>query len=264
MPAPSPGNAASPPNIVPPPGIEGQDFFVESVVDLPTPYVGQQVVYTFRFYQAIKLYRPPQHEMPIFNRMDTIGLPVQQYNLDVGNRTYLITEIRTALFPKTAGNVRIGPAQLVLPGNYFEEPVEFYTGPATLQVKTLPGNAPTGFNGAVGQYQIEAWFSPQIAVVNQPGTFSVAVSGTGNVHTLPEPIWPNLSGWRPYDSLTNATTEMSDGRMIGTRIYERLIMSDILILRSVTFQIVPLDSKSANFFSSRLTVGLKLRLYTGR
>jgi len=225
-PVPSPGNAAPVPNIAPPLDIEGQDFFVESAVDLATPYVGQQVVYTFRFYQAIKLYQPPQHEMPIFAGLDTIGLPVQQYNLAIGSRTYLVTEIRMALFPKTAGNIRIGPAQLVLPGNYFEEPVEFYTGPATLQVKALPDNAPAGFNGAVGQYQIEAWYSPQIAVVNQPGTFSVAVSGTGNINTLPEPIWPNLSGWRPYDSQTNATIEMRDGRMVGTRIYERLIMSD--------------------------------------
>lgn len=225
-PAPSPGNAVPPNTVVPPPRLNEQDFFVESLVDLSDPFIGQQVIYTVRFYQAIKLYQKPQFEMPLFNGFDTLGLPVQEYNLDIDGRTYLITEFRTALFPKTAGNISIGPARLAFPGNFFEEPVELYSEPTALQVKSLPDNPPPGFNGAVGQYQIEAWFSPQIAVVNQPATFSVAVSGTGNIHKLSEPIWPNLNNWRAYDTLASVSTELKNGQIVGTRIYERLIVSD--------------------------------------
>jgi hypothetical protein len=227
-PAPSPGNSVAPEKIVPPTGLIGQDFFVESGVNLSNPYIGQQMIYTFRFYQGLKLYRQPQFEMPLFTGLDTIGLPVREYNLKIGGRTYLITEIRTALFPKSDGNIVIGPGLLGFPGNFFEEPAELHTEPVVLQVKSLPDNAPPGFNGAVGQYQIEAWFSPQVAVINQPSTFQVAISGIGNIHTLPEPIWPRLNGWRTYDSTSSLTTDMKEGLMIGTRVYERLIVSDRL------------------------------------
>ncbi len=225
-PAPSPGNAATPGNVIPPAGLQGQDFFVESVVDLSAPYIGQQIIYTFRFYQAIKLYRKPQYEMPIFNGLDTVGLPVREYNLDAARRTYLVTEIRTTLFPEVDGKIVIGPALLAFPGNFFEEPVELLTEPVILDVKNLPGDAPSGFNGAVGQYEIEAWVSPQVAVTNQTSTLQVAISGAGNIHALPEPIWPRLNGWRTYDSMSSLTTDMKDGVMSGTRVYERLIVSN--------------------------------------
>jgi hypothetical protein len=224
-PAPSPGNAVAPADIAPPAGLEGEDFFVESVVDVPDPYIGQQLIYTFRFYQAIQLHRQPQYEMPIFNGFETIGLPVQEYNLDLADRTYLISEIRTALFPKTAGSLTIAPSRLMFPGNFFEEPVELYTEPITVEVRSLPDNPPPGFNGAVGQYSIEAWFSPEVAVMNQPSTYSVAISGIGNVHTLPQPVWPVLHQWRTYDSLNSLSTDMQDGHMAGTRVYELLIIA---------------------------------------
>ena len=198
---------------------------MKSVADLPTPYLGQQLIYTFRFYQAIQLYRKPQYEMPTFSRFDTLGLPVQEYNLDIGGRTYLISEIRMVLFPKTTGNITIGPARLMFPGSFFEEPVELYTQPVTIQVRSLPDNAPSGFNGAVGQFELKSWFSPQVAIINQPATFHVAVSGVGNISSLPEPIWPELKAWRTYDSLNSLTTEMKDDLITGTRVYERLMIS---------------------------------------
>ncbi|HMR68098.1 MAG TPA: BatD family protein, partial [Anaerolineae bacterium] len=104
-PAPSPHHAVPPGNVKPPPELNDQDFFVEAVVDQGNPFVGQQLTYIFRFYQAIKIYRPPQIEMPLFNGFETLGMPVQEYNLDLGDRTYLVMEMRTALFPKSSGNL---------------------------------------------------------------------------------------------------------------------------------------------------------------
>lgn len=223
-PVPSQGNAVQPADVAPPAGLAGQDFYVESQVDTSTPYIGQQVTYTFRFFQAIQLYRPPQYDGPLFTGFKTLGMPVQEYNLHIGDRVYLITEIQTALFPQTPGRVTIDRARLMFPGNFFEEPVELFTEPVTLNVQQLPGNAPTDFNGAVGQYEIRAWFSPPGAVVDQPASYYVAVTGVGNIENLPEPTWPGLSGWRTYDSLSSLATEITEGRISGTRVYERLVV----------------------------------------
>ncbi len=226
-PAPSAGNAVKPANISPPPTLQGQDFFIEAQVDQPKPYLGQQIIYTFRFYQAIQVYRQPELDGPLFVGFETMGLPVREYNLDIDGRTYLISEIRTALFPKSAGDITIGPARLMFPGNIYEQPVELYTDPVTVEVKPLPQNAPPHFSGAVGQFKIESSFSPQVAVVNQPSTFLVAVSGLGNIPLLPEPVWPDLAGWRMYDSLSSLTTDtQEDGLMTGTRVFERLVVAD--------------------------------------
>lgn len=227
-PAPSPNHAVAPGNIKPPNDLKGQDFYVEAVVDEANPYVGQQLTYTFRFYQSIQLYRKPQLEMPIFNGFETLGMPVQEYNLEVAGQIYLVSEIRMALFPKSTGLINIGAAQLIFPGSFFDEAVELYTKPIKVEVKPLPDAAPSGFNGAVGRYEIKAWFSPQVAVINQPSTLSVAVSGEGNISSLPDPIWPSLHQWRTYDSLTSQSTDIKNGQMVGTRVYERLLVSNEL------------------------------------
>lgn len=227
-PVPSAGHAIPSINIVPPAELKEHDFYVESVVDTETPYVGQQLIYTFRFYQALNLYQKPQYEMPIFNGLDTIGLPVQEYNLDFGDRTYLVTEIRMALFPTIDGHITIGPARLTLPGNFFEDPVELVTNPINLQVKSLPDGAPPGFRGAVGQFQIEAGFSPQVAVANQPSTYQVMITGIGNIKMLPQPIWPNLNGWRIFDSQSVVNADTASESLAGTRTFELVMASDRL------------------------------------
>ncbi len=226
-PAPAPGNAVSPPDdITPPADLNGQDFFVESRVNLTKPFVGQQIVHTFRIYQAIQLYREPKYDASPFTEFETRGLPVQQYNLEVAGRTYLITEIRTALFPKRPGQLTIGPDRLLLVGNVYEAPVELYTEPVALEVRALPDNAPPDFKGVVGQYEIKSWFSAPTAVVDQPTTLYVAVSGTGNIEMLPEPVWPELPNWRGFDALASFTTQMEDDLMTGARVYERLMVPD--------------------------------------
>lgn len=223
-PAPSPGNTVNPADVAPPPDLAGDDFFIEALVDLPNPYLGQQLIYTFRFYQALQVYRQPQFDSPLLPEFEQMGLPVQEYNLDAAGRTYLVSEIRTALFPKSTGKITIGPARLMLPGNIYEEPLDLYTEPIEIEVKPLPENPPPGFNGAIGQYEVEAWFKPAEAVVNQPATLYVAVSGTGNVRDLPDLIWPELPGWQAYNSLTSLTTAMEGNAMTGARVYERVMV----------------------------------------
>ncbi len=224
-PLPSSGNEVNPDDITPPPDLKEQDFFIESLVDIQQPYVHQQIIHTFRFYQAIQLYKEPNYDEPLFTGFETAGLPVRQYNLEIGGRTYLINEIRTMLFPKKVGTVTIRPARLVLLGNFYEDPVEMYSEAVTVEVRALPDDAPAGFNGAVGQYDLKAWFRPTVAVVNQPSTFYVAISGAGNMNLLPEPSWPQTDWWRAYDTLTSVTTDITEDKlMTGTRVFERLVV----------------------------------------
>lgn len=224
-PLPSGGNEVNPDDIIPPDELAGQDFFIESLVDIQRPYIHQQIIHTFRFYQAIHLYQEPRYDEPLFTDFERVGLPVRQFNLDIEQRTYLITEIRTMLFPKEIGSLTIRPARMVLLGNFYEDPVEMFSENVTVEVQPLPDDAPAGFTGAVGQYKVKSWFSPKEAVINQPATFYIAISGAGNMNLLPEPAWPTSDWWRAYDTLNSLTTDVEDDEvMTGTRVFERLVV----------------------------------------
>lgn len=205
--------------------LSGQDFFVEAEVDNPTPYLGQQVVYTFRFYQAVSLLGQPGYDSPDFvGFWNQQGTQQQQYTVRVSGRTYRVTALQTILFPTSAGEHIIEPAVLQLPGSLFQAGRTLRSEPVTVTVRPLPDPTPDGFSGAVGQLNITATAEPTSVVINEPVTLRVTVSGQGNIETLPDPALPEPAGWRAFESTSLVNTQLEDGRLTGSRVYEQLLV----------------------------------------
>lgn len=208
----------------------GQESFVEANVDNPNPYLGEQVTYTFRYYQAgddmfSSFFDQPQFEPPAFKGFWTENqTDQQQYRLQYGGRLYNVTELTTVLFPSVVGPVTIEPATLTVSGGFFSRGGRMQTRPVTLDVKQLPANAPAGFNGAVGQYQIQAAVDTTQTKVNEPVTWQVTITGQGNINAIPDPIWPEIDNWRSFESEATINSHMQNGVMAGTRTYERLLV----------------------------------------
>ncbi len=216
----------------PPPGassgLSGQDLHAEADVTDPTPFVGQQTVYRFRFYQAVNLFGQPRLEWPNFNGFWSEALtPNNVYEQTAGGRRYRVTEVRQALFPTTAGPVTIPAAQLIIPGDFFNADVTLSTGAVEVDVQPLPEDAPDDFDGAVGQFEIEAWVEPAETRVNEPVTLFLRVAGAGNVAALNDPsasAKETLADWRVYDPQVN-TEVGQDGEIIrGEKLFERLLV----------------------------------------
>jgi len=209
----------------PAPALTGQDFYVEALVDNPTPYVGQQVVYTFRFYQAANLWDQPQYQGPTFTGFWNEDQSDQvDYRIQAAGRVYQVTEISSILFPSVIGPVTIDPARLTIPGGFFSRGQTMQTHAVELDVQPLPPNAPQGFNGAVGQYSVTGSVDAAQGKVNEPLTWKVALSGRGNVTTAPDPIWTEMPGWRDFETQASVHSELVDGQVVGTRTYERLLV----------------------------------------
>jgi hypothetical protein len=216
-----------PNEVSPPADVQGKDFLIESEVNILTPYVNQQIIHTFRSYQAVEIVEETQYEPPSFAEFETMGLPVREYNMDIGSRTYRVTETRTALFPQTSGEITIVPERLKTQGSAADDLIDLYTDPLTVNVQPLPDNAPAGFAGAVGRYEVNTWVEPKTVIVHEPMSLFVSVSGTGNIHALPEPNWPNIENWRAYNTLSSLTADIQDdGLLAGVRVFERLIIPD--------------------------------------
>ena len=202
--------------------LSGQDVFVEAEVDNAAPYQGQQIIYTFRFYQAVNLYNQPSFEAPAFTGFWHDRQPEQvQYDIQAANRIYRVTELRSVLFPTVAGETTIRPARLIIPGGFFDRDEVLDTQPVPVDVQSLPVNAPAGFHGAVGQFAISAEVDTTETAVNEPITLRVTLSGRGNLDTLPDPVWPEIDGWRTFGSQATTNTAFQDGYLVGTRTDEQ-------------------------------------------
>jgi hypothetical protein len=205
----------------------GGDSFVEAEVDNPNPYLGEQVVYTFRFYESgLGMLDQPHYQPPQFSGFwaEKEDDP-QQYQVQANGQIYNVTELRTVLFPTKTGALTIEPAHLATSGGFFGQGGELQSEPITLEVKPLPGNAPASFTGVVGQFDLTAAVDKTETKVNEPVNWQITLSGAGNLPTAPDPVWPELDGWHSYDSQAPKTnTHFQDGRLVGMRVYERLML----------------------------------------
>lgn len=225
-----PGNGQKPRPTAPstPGGLEGQDFYVKADVDKPTPVVGQQIIYRFRFYQAVNLYSQPRLDWPTFSGFWTEDLkPDNVFEHSVGGRSYRVTEIRLALFPTGAGPVTIPQAILTIPGDLFNTDIVLESEPVVIDVQPLPAPSPDGFLGAVGQFELVSWVKPTETSANEPVTLFVRVSGIGNVTALSDPTEGKdalLPDWRVFDPQTTTTVSQVGDAVHGEKLFERLLV----------------------------------------
>ena len=203
----------------------GQRYFIEAEVDNPTPFLGEQMNYIFRFYEAFDAFGQPQYESPTFSGFWTENQTDQsQYQVQVAGQFYNVTELRTVLFPSLMGPITIEPARLIIPGGFFSSGAELRTQPVTVGVKPLPANALASFNGAVGQFTLSDTVDMTQTRVNEPITWRVTLAGRGNLNALPDPVWPEMPEWRGFESQATTNTQFQNGQVVGERVYERLLV----------------------------------------
>ena len=205
-----------------------QGNFSEAEVDDTRPYLGQQITYTFRFYSPDSLYRPTYRPPDFAGFWNAGQRPETPSTAVVDGRDYDVKQIDTALFPNLAGKMTIEPGMMLGSTSIFGAGrTQFASDSIEIEVRPMPMNEPDGFNGAVGRYAISADVSADFVEMGEPLILTVKVSGSGNVKTLPEPIWPEVQGMRAYDGDTKVETRLIDGVWTGVKTFERVLVPDI-------------------------------------
>jgi hypothetical protein len=201
-----------------------QDYFVEAVVDNPTPFVGQQITYSFRLYDTLDLdnplYEPSDYEGFWRAEIGPATRSVQQVN----GRQYTVTEIDTVLFPSRVGELEIAPSAMVLPETVFADEQRLATNTVPVQVQPLPEGAPSGFTGAVGRFDVAASLDRQSVTLGEPITLRLTVTGSGNLEQLTPPELPVPEDWRIYDNPASYSGSINGGLLVGERTFEWLIV----------------------------------------
>ncbi len=215
----------SPNELAPGAAAPSQRFFVRAAVDRASVWLGEQLTYTFKFYQAANLGQQPAYGAPPFTGFWQRRESNQRSDrVLVGDRLFLVTELDTYLFPTRAGLLTIPPATLSLVGDLTDARNRLATEPIDVEVKPLPDGAPPEFGGAVGRYRLSAAVEPAVVAVDEPVRLTVTLAGEGNLETAPEPDWPAIDGWTAYDDGQTTSIEARGGRIAGQKQWRRLLV----------------------------------------
>lgn len=179
------------------------DFILQARVAPTAAYVGEETIYTLAFYQGADVYSNINFAPPSLKNMWTEqpddGQRHETKPARMGGRDYTLTEVRTLLYPMSAGEVSIPSATVSFQPTPFTPPLHIKGNELTLSVKALPEKGkPAGFSGLVGNFSIETSVSQKSGAVGQPLTLTVTVLGRGALHAIPKPPNPVIDAER-YD-----------------------------------------------------------------
>jgi hypothetical protein len=165
---------------------------------------------------------------------------VREYEATVNGVQYLVSEIRKALFPQEEGILVIPPSRLTVEvlvrsnrgrssafdsffGTSTSETKTLRAREIELQVRPLP-EAPAGFSGLVGDYDVQARISKAELQVGESATLKLTVSGSGNVQMIGEPRLPELPDFKIYDDKPSGSIDRSGARLTGSRTYSKALV----------------------------------------
>jgi hypothetical protein len=107
-----------------------------------------------------------------------------------GNTFLTFSYGKQLVFPATTGKYIIKPFSMVLRynnGGFFDRDLQFESNATFVDVLPLPKGAPKDFNGGVGKFSMSTNLSKKIAKVGDILTFTIKVTGKGNMHAIAKP-----------------------------------------------------------------------------
>lgn len=230
--------------------IDEKSLFARASVNKSNPYQGEQVIVTYKIYTQVPISQFAIDKLPgnrgFWAEDLSENAKIKQYEETIGDRRYQVAEIRRgALFAQESGRLTIEPLDLNVlamvqrqrrrTGTIFDlfddpffsarEAVErpLSTNRISVNVKPLP-NAPEGFTGAVGHFDVKGGLSLDKVKANEAVSYRVTVTGTGNLMLInaPQPDFPNV--FEVYDPQLEDNIRKSESGVSGSRTYEWVLI----------------------------------------
>lgn len=224
------------------PAQAGQDryFYVVGEVDNKTPFVHEQINYTFKLFNRAEIANA-QLGLPSFKGFLKEGPDKQKESEETHNGIrWHVTSIHFALFPVSPGPVQIEPARLAADAvlrsqrrdSFFEE---FFAGarakrvnlrsePLRIMVSSLPsGGRPPSFSGLVGEFNLHASLGKQALSVGDSSTLTVTIEGNGNLRDFALPEMKSQD-FKLYDDQPTFDIKPTGREWIGTKTFKRALV----------------------------------------
>lgn len=220
-----------------------EQIYIKTIPSIIDVYVGQQIVmdykiYTSRQVENYKLLEESNYPGFYAEELNTYSESVVKEVIDgVQFSTKVINKM--ALFPQQAGILDIDPLQfqVSVPSpnqrqrrrGFFSYPnlvhFEISTEPISINVRSLPPDAPASFSGAVGNYSMKARINSRQINTNDAFSLQLTVQGDGDLKQVQAPDLMLGDSFEIFDTKVvreNALVE-SRGRFIGEKVFDYLI-----------------------------------------
>ncbi len=217
-----------------------RNLFLTTQLSTTTPYVGEQVLFVWRLYrrEGIRNARLDPFEFNGF-LVEDLG-EVREFETRVNGRTFMVSEIRKALFPQEQGELAIPATRLTCQvtlqrarrsnrafndmfGRPTTESKVLRSDALQVRVRPLP-DSPPGFSGLVGDFALESRVSQSETQVGESVTLTLEVSGTGNVQMIPEPPLPELAAVKVYDDKPGSSIMRQPSGLSGSRTFRKALV----------------------------------------
>jgi len=229
----------------------GDNLFIRATADRQRVKQGEQVTITYKLYTRIGVSGYDLAKAPVYQgfwseEIEQPNQPTVTTEMYEGKQYRVATIRRTALFPTQTGKLTVSPLEVRCAvqlqsqrrtndpfDSFFNDPFfsrmqtveqDFKSNPLTIGVDPLPGGAPPGFNGAVGNFVFSANLDKKEVAAGDPLTLRLTVSGAGNIKllALPKPTFP--SDFETYEPKISDEITREGGIIKGKKIAEYLII----------------------------------------
>ena len=218
------------------------DILLRAVVSRSSVYKNEPLHVAFKLYTRVPYVNIVPESAPSFNGFWSQDL-TDPNSARVGRETYngKVYETRVLydylLYPQQVGSLTIDPvdmtvvAQVVVQSRnadpffgggreVFNVPRKVQSQRATVTVKPLPSGAPSSFSGAVGRFTMDTQLPSERIAANSGATFTVKISGTGNLTFVQAPKLPLPTSFEQYNVKTTESINTSATGISGYRQFE--------------------------------------------
>lgn len=235
-----PGAQQSPQDLKLNPEDVQENIFLSSWPDRKKVYVGEQVTLDFTLYSRYNLVDLSLSKAPVYEGFwaeDIFNAKRLEYSRQVVKGTTYNAALlkRVALFPLSSGTRTVEPMELIcgiqLRSNDFfdffgrRENVKVAGRPVTIEVLPLPSaGKPASFNGAVGNFTINALVDKETVPTNEAISVKIEISGTGNIFSIAEPEISLPSDFEKYETQESESHSAKGTRISGKKSYEYVLV----------------------------------------
>ncbi|MCB0629355.1 MAG: BatD family protein [Saprospiraceae bacterium] len=222
-------------------GNTDEEVFIRAEISTNEAWVGQQIVLDYKLYTNIQI-----ENYNIVEESDYQGFyaqNVRRYDSrlmrEVVNNKQYVTKVikRVALFPQRAGRLTIDPLNVQLGAldenqrrngfflNRQLRRIPALTDPVTVDVRSLPADAPAGFTGAVGNFEVNSQINRRNFSTDDAISIRLSVRGDGDTKRIqpPSPQFP--SSFEVYEpKVTRENTYETEGLLFGEKEIEYLLV----------------------------------------
>ncbi len=222
------------------------NLFLRATLDKARVMQGEQLNLVYKIYTRVSVQNYNLTKAPtmtgFWSEDAEMQKQIQLSNEVVNGKQYQVGVIkRTALFPTQSGTLEIGPMEIttlvtvrdrnwdpfdVFNGNPFGRQIEYVvkSDPIRVKVDPLPAGAPVSFKGAVGKFSLAAKVDKQKAKTNEPLSYRVTISGTGNIKVLETPTIDLPTDFEQYTPKVTDNINRRDAKISGSKTVEYILI----------------------------------------